>query len=116
MRPRRIWEQQQMKTAVPTIACSAKYGRPAAPRAAPTCPGKPLAAGRAVSDHSHGEVAASEAVASCPSVKVTADCVSCDCPGAAAAVAPPCSPVAVQLLEAVIQKGHAAQISKGRNM
>ena len=123
-----------MKTAVPTIACSVKYGRPAAPRAAPTCPGKPLAAGRAVSDHSHGEVAASDAVASCPSVRVIADCVSCDCPGAAAAVAraapspghlpaahggavaPPCSPVAVQLLEAVIQKGHAAQMSKGRNM
>ncbi len=38
VRPRRIWEQHQMKSDVPFTACSAKYGRPAAPRAAPTCP------------------------------------------------------------------------------
>ena len=56
VRPRRTWEQQQMKTAVPITACSTKYGRPAAPRAAPTCPGETLAAGRAVSGHSHAKV------------------------------------------------------------
>ncbi|KAL0040808.1 hypothetical protein WJX79_006079 [Trebouxia sp. C0005] len=54
VRPRRIWEQQQMKTVVPVTACSAKYGRAAAPRAAPICPSETLAAGRAVSEHSHG--------------------------------------------------------------
>jgi len=70
VRPRRIWEQQQIKTVVPITACSAKYGRPAAPRAAPTCPGETLVAGRAVSEHSHGKVAASEAVATCPTVRV----------------------------------------------
>ncbi len=129
VRPRRIWEQQ-MKSDVPFTACSTKYGRPAAPRAAPTCPGKPLAAGRAVSGHPHGKVAASEAIATCSSVRVCVDCVSCACPGAAAAVAraapsPAHLPaahggavanglVAVQPLEGVIQKGHAAHISKGR--
>ncbi|DBA83241.1 TPA: hypothetical protein ACH3X2_006750 [Trebouxia sp. C0005] len=54
VRPRRIWERQQMKTVVPVTACSAKYGRAAAPRAAHICPGETLAAGRAVSEHSHG--------------------------------------------------------------
>jgi hypothetical protein len=85
VRPRRTWEQQQMKTAVPFTACSAKYGRAAAPRAAPICPGKTLAAGRANSEHSHGEAAAFEAVATCPSKTIFADCVSPACPGAAAA-------------------------------
>jgi len=74
VRPRRTWEQQQMKTVVPITACSAKYGRAAAPRAAPICPGETLAAGRAVSGHSHGETAAFEAIATCPSVRVFADC------------------------------------------
>ena len=74
MRARRIWEQQQMKTAVPIAACSTEYGRPAAPRAAPTCPGETLAAERAVSEHSHGETAAFEAIATCPSVIGSADC------------------------------------------
>ncbi len=168
VRPRRTWEQQQMKTAVPVTAC--KYGRAAAPGAAPTCPGETLAAGRAVSGHSHGEVAASEAVATCPSKTVFADSLSCACPGAAAAVARAApspghlpaahggavanGPVAVQPQVTVIEenvpeelvakkgsainhvpqdmcvmevvptiakvkgtsgKGHAAQISKGRN-
>jgi len=70
VRPRRIWEQQQMKTVVPITACSTEYDRAAAPRAAPTCPGESLVAGRAVSEHSHGKVAASEAVATCPTVRV----------------------------------------------
>ncbi|DBB07446.1 TPA: hypothetical protein ACH3X3_008925 [Trebouxia sp. C0006] len=61
VRPRRTWEQQQMKSDVPFTACSARYGRAAVPRAAPICPGKTLAAGRAVSGHSH---VAARAVAS----------------------------------------------------
>lgn len=76
-----------MKTVVPVTACSAKYGRAAAPRAAPICPSETLAAGRAVSEHSHGEVAAYEAVATCPSKTTSADCVSCACSGAPAEVA-----------------------------
>ncbi len=118
VRPRRIWEQQQMKSDVPFTACSPKYGKPVAPRAAPI-----------LSAYSHGEAAASEAVATCPSVKVWVDCVSCACPGAAAVARAAPSPghlpaahggavanglVAVQPLEGVIQKGHAAHISKGR--
>ena len=87
VRPRRIWEQQQMKIAVPTAACSPKCGRPAAPRAAPICPGQTLVVVRAASEHSQGEAAAFGAVATCPSKIVLADCVSCACPGAAAAVA-----------------------------
>ncbi len=127
VRPRRIWEQQQqMKTAVPITACSTKYGRPAAPRAAPTCPGETWAAGRAVSAYSQGEVAASEAVATCPSVRVFVDCVPCACPGAAAAAAratpsPGHLPAAqggavairpdvVQLQETVIQKSVPEEI------
>ncbi len=60
---------------------------------------------------------------------VCVDCVFCACPGAAAAARAAPSPghlpaahggavamglVVVQPLEGVIQKGHAAQISKGR--
>ncbi len=131
VRPRKLWEQHQMKTVVPVTACSAKHGRAAAPRAAPICPGKPWAAGRAVSGIPHGMVAASEAVATCSSVRVCVDSFSHACLGAAAAdaKAAPSSGhlpaahcgavanglVAVRPLEAVIQKGHAAQISKGRN-
>jgi hypothetical protein len=76
VRPRRTWEQQQMKSDVPFTACSARYGRAAVPRAAPICPGKTLAAGRAVSGHSHGEAATFEAVSTCPSVRLSACCVA----------------------------------------
>ena len=130
MRPRRIWEQQQIMIDVPFTACSTKYGRPAAPRAASICPGETLAAGRAVSEHCHGEAAASEAVLTCPCARVCADCDLRACPGAAAAAAraapsPGHLPAAdggadMEVVQTIAKvkgtsgKGHAAQISKGR--
>ena len=103
-----------MKSVVPTTTCSAKYGRPAAPRAAPICPGETLTAGRAVSGHSHGKVAASEAVAICPGVRLyVVDCVSYACPGAASVCVMEAVPT-IAKVKGISEKGHAAQNSKGR--
>jgi len=116
VRPRRTWEQQQMKTAVPFTACSAKYGRAAAPRAAPICPGKTLAAGRANSEHSHGEAAAFEAVATCPSKTIfaaAADARAAPSPGhlpAADGGAVAIALVAVKLQETVPEKSAPKEV------
>jgi len=91
------------------------------------CPGA-AAAARAAPSPGHLPAAHCGAVATCPNKIVLADCVCFTCPGAAAAVArgapsPGHLPQdmcvmdvvsTIAKIKGISEKGHAAQISKGR--